>query len=223
MVKRAINDSKIDISMTGESNLMRDITVVIAEDESIVRLDLKEILTERGLKVVGEASRGDEAIELVKDHSPDLVILDIKMPGMDGIKAAEEISNLKSKPAILFLTAFSQRDLIERARDAGAMAYLIKPFQENELLPAIEIALARHEEVMAAEAYIDSLNDEKARLEAKIEFRKILDRAKGKLMDNYEMGEAEAFRFIQKTAMDRRIQMMSVCEEVISGTLVPLS
>ncbi len=207
--------------MSKDSYLKEDIKVVIAEDEAIVRLDLKEILTERGLTVVGEASRGDEAIELVKKYSPDLVILDIKMPGVDGIKAAEEISTFERKPAILFLTAFSQRDLIERARDAGAMAYLIKPFQENELLPAIEIALARHEEVTAAESYIDSLNDEKAKLEAKIEFRKLLDRAKGKLMDNFDMGEAEAFRFIQKTAMDKRIQMLAVCQDIISGEFRP--
>jgi response regulator NasT len=201
--------------------LKNKITVIIAEDEAIVRLDLKEMLTAQGFEVVGEASRGDQAIELVKERKPDLVILDIKMPGVDGIKAAEEIGTLLDKPAILFLTAFSQRDLIEKARDAGAMAYLIKPFQENELLPAIEIALARHAEVLAAEAYIGDLVDEKDKLEAKVEFRKLLDRTKGKLMDEFDMGEAQAFRFIQKSAMDRRVKMDEICNEVISGNLTP--
>jgi AmiR/NasT family two-component response regulator len=176
-------------------------------------MDLKEILIEEGYDVVGETARGDDAIKLAESTNPDLVILDIKMPGVDGLQAADEI-NKKGTSAILILTAFSQRDLIERARDAGAMAYLIKPFQRQELTAAIEIAFARYQEAKALEEEVTSLQD---RLEA----RKLLDKAKGRLMDEFELGEAEAFRFIQKTAMDKRLQMKEVAEMVLDNKLVP--
>ncbi len=167
-------------------------TVVIAEDEAIVRLDLREILEEQGFEVVGETGRGDEAVALAKEHQPDLVILDIKMPGLDGLSAAKDI-NVDRKSAILILTAFSQRNLIEEARDAGALAYLVKPFQQEELLPAIEVALARFAEMQALEAEVASLADDKRSLEEQLETRRWVDRAKGKLMDDRSMTESESF------------------------------
>ncbi|HET7653843.1 MAG TPA: response regulator [Acidimicrobiales bacterium] len=187
--------------------------VVIAEDEAIIRLDLKETLEEEGYEVVGETGRGDEAVAMVKDTSPDLAILDIKMPGMDGLTAAREIAGDKAA-AVLILTAFSQRDLIEQARDAGALAYLVKPFQKSELLPAIEVALGRFQEMRA-------LEDEVKGLEAQLEARKIVDRAKGRLMDDHGMKEAEAFRFIQTEAMSRRAKMVEVAQNVLDGALKP--
>ncbi|HLI16067.1 MAG TPA: response regulator [Acidimicrobiales bacterium] len=195
-------------------------TVVIAEDEAIVRLDLREILQEEGYRVVGETGRGDEAVELVRRLAPDLVILDIKMPGMDGLAAAREIGE-HSRTAVLILTAFSQRDLIEQARDAGALAYLVKPFQKEELLPAIEVALGRFAEVQALEAEVASLTDEKRRLEEKLETRRWLDRAKGRLMDEHGLKEAEAFAFIQRSAMDRRTTMRQVAQAIVAGELAP--
>ena len=187
--------------------------VVIAEDEAIIRLDLKETLQEEGYEVVGETGRGDEAVELVRQLEPDLAILDVKMPGLDGLAAAREISTEK-KSAVLILTAFSQRDLIEQARDAGALAYLVKPFQRSELIPAVEIALGRHREMRA-------LHDQTQSLEDQLETRKLVDRAKGILMDNHGMGESEAFDWIQKTAMNSRLRAKDVAEQVIAGTTTP--
>lgn len=189
--------------------------VVIAEDEAIIRLDLKETLQEEGYEVVGETGRGDEAVELVKQLEPDLVILDIKMPGIDGLEAAREIS-VDRKTAVLILTAFSQRDLIEQARDAGALAYLVKPFQRSELIPAVEVALGRHREMQA-------LADQNSSLEDQLETRKIVDRAKGILMDDHGLSESEAFSWIQKSAMTDRVTMRSVAEKVIAGEASPAS
>jgi response regulator NasT len=189
------------------------IRVVIAEDEAIIRLDLKETLEEEGYEVVGETGRGDEAVQLVKEQQPDLAILDVKMPGMDGLTAAGQITADK-QAAVLILTAFSQRDLIEKARDAGALAYLVKPFQKSELIPAVEVALGRFQEMKA-------LADENLSLSDQLETRKVVDRAKGKLMDNHEMTEADAFRFLQKTAMDTRSTLKQVAQDVIDGSLHP--
>jgi AmiR/NasT family two-component response regulator len=189
------------------------VSVVIAEDEAIVRLDLKEILEEEGYEVVGETGRGDEAVKLVRDLEPDLAILDIKMPGMDGLAAAREISN-EQRAAVLILTAFSQRNLIEEARDAGALAYLIKPFQRSELVPAIEVALGRFQEMKA-------LRDEVQGLENQLETRRVVDRAKGILMDECGMKEHAAFSYIQKTAMQERLTMKAIAERVIAGELRP--
>jgi len=189
------------------------IRVVIAEDEAIIRLDLKETLEEEGYEVVGETGRGDEAVELVKEKQPDLAILDVKMPGMDGLTAAGQITADKGA-AVLILTAFSQRDLIEKARDAGALAYLVKPFQKSELIPAVEVALGRFQEMKA-------LADENLSLADQLETRKVVDRAKGKLMDNHDMSEADAFRFLQKTAMDTRNTLKQVAQDVIDGSLQP--
>jgi two-component system, response regulator PdtaR len=195
-------------------------TVVIAEDEAIVRLDLRETLEEEGYEVVGETGRGDEAVELVRTHQPDLVILDVKMPGKDGLAAAAEI-NAERRSAVLILTAFSQRNLIEQARDAGALAYLVKPFQKEELLPAIEVALGRHAEMVALAEEVAALTGDKAGLEAQLETRRWIDRAKGRLMDDHDLRESEAFTFIQRTAMSRRTTMRVVAEEVVAGTLAP--
>jgi len=187
--------------------------VVIAEDEAIIRLDLKETLQEEGYDVVGETGRGDEAVQLVKELAPDLAILDIKMPGLDGLAAAREITTARGA-AVLILTAFSQRDLIEQARDAGALAYLVKPFQRSELIPAVEIALGRHREMR-------ELHDQNESLEDQLETRKLVDRAKGILMDNHGMGESEAFDWIQKTAMNGRVKARDIAEQVIAGTRTP--
>ncbi|MCB1005605.1 MAG: response regulator [Acidimicrobiales bacterium] len=187
--------------------------VVIAEDEAIIRLDLKETLEEEGYDVVGETGRGDEAVDLVKEHEPDLAILDIKMPGLDGLSAAREIAG-ERRAAVLILTAFSQRDLIEQARDAGALAYLVKPFQRSELIPAVEVALGVFKEMKA-------LHDQTANLEEQLETRKIVDRAKGQIMDAHGLSEHEAFSFIQKRAMQERQTMKAVAERVIAGELTP--
>ena len=189
------------------------VRVVIAEDEAIIRLDLREILEEEGYEVVGETGRGDEAVALVKEHEPDLVILDIKMPGIDGLAAAREIAG-EQRAAVLILTAFSQRDLIEQARDAGALAYLVKPFQKTELIPAIEVALARFQEIQA-------LQRENADLQQRLEARKLVDRAKGKLMDEHGMKEVEAFRFIRTKAMDNRVSLGEVARRILDGELSP--
>ncbi len=195
--------------------------VVIAEDEAIIRLDLREILEEEGYEVVGETGRGDEAVTLVRDQRPDLVILDIKMPGTDGLTAARAISE-ERLAAVLILTAFSQRNLIEEARNAGALAYLVKPFQKADLIPAIEVALGRFAEREALESEVAELRDERQAVEAKLETRKLLDRAKGLLMDECSMKELEAFRFIQKSAMDSRTSMKDTAAKVISGELRPV-
>jgi len=187
--------------------------VVIAEDEAIIRLDLKETLEEEGYEVVAETGRGDEAVELVREHSPDVAILDIKMPGLDGLSAAREIAG-ERMAAVLILTAFSQRDLIERARDAGALAYLVKPFQKADLFPAIEVALGRFQELKALHDQATSLNDQ-------LETRKTVDRAKGQLMDKSGLSEAAAFEFIQKTAMKERQTMRAVAQRVLDGDVAP--
>lgn len=198
--------------MSNEANISRT-RVVIAEDEAIIRLDLKETLEEEGYLVVGETGRGDEAVELVRELEPDVAILDIKMPGMDGLAAAREISGDR-RAAVLILTAFSQRELIEQARDAGALAYLVKPFQRAELVPAVELAVGRFRELRA-------LEDQAHSLEEQLETRKAVDRAKGILMDRDAMSEAEAFSFIQKHAMRNRTTMRLVAAQVIDGTLEP--
>ncbi len=195
-------------------------TVVIAEDEAIVRLDLREILEEEGYEVVGETGRGDEAVELARQHQPDLVILDIKMPGMDGLAAAREINTVR-RSAVLVLTAFSQRSLIEQARDAGALAYLVKPFQKEELLPAIEVALGRFAELRALEEENASLADDSARAREQLETRRWVDRAKGKLMDDHGMKESDAFTFIQRQAMSKRTTMHEIARQVVEGELAP--
>jgi two-component system, response regulator PdtaR len=183
--------------------------VLIAEDEAIIRLDLKEMLEEEGFDVVGEASDGEAAIRLASERRPDLVIMDIKMPGMDGLTAAERIVS-EELSAVLILTAFSQRDLVQRAADAGAIAYLVKPFQKSDLVPAIEIALARHAELAAVRKETQDLTQQ-------LETRKLVDRAKGRLMDSSGMTEADAFRHIQKRAMDERRSMRDVAEEILSN------
>ena len=188
-------------------------SIVIAEDEAIIRLDLREMLEEEGYTVVGEAGRGDQAVELVRDLKPDVVILDVKMPGMDGIEAARRITN-DATSAVLMLTAFSQREVIEQARDAGALAYLVKPFQKTDLVPAIELAIARHAETKALVAEVGELTE-------RLEVRKIVDRAKGRLIDAYGLKEADAFAFIQKTAMAGRTTMRAVAESVLKGEIAP--
>jgi AmiR/NasT family two-component response regulator len=183
--------------------------VLIAEDEALIRLDLREMLQEEGYDVIGEAADGEQAVALAMDLNPDLVICDVKMPKMDGIAAAAQIADKRIAPVVI-LTAFSQRDLIERARDAGAMAYLVKPFQKRDLLPAIEMATSRFSEIRALEGEVTDLRE---RLEA----RKLIERAKGLLMSKHAMSEPEAFRWIQRAAMDNRTSMRSVAELVLSG------
>ena len=183
--------------------------VLIAEDEALIRLDLAEMLVEEGFEVVGQAVDGVQAVELATELKPDLVILDVKMPRKDGIDAAGEIVADQIAPVVI-LTAFSQRELIERARDAGAMAYLVKPFSKADLLPAIELAVARFAEMAALRAEVADISQ---RLEA----RKIIDRAKGLLMLHQKMTEPEAFRWIQRTAMDRRTSMQAVAGAVLEG------
>ncbi len=182
--------------------------VVIAEDEALIRLDLREMLEEEGYVVAGEAGDGETAVKLAEELRPDLVIMDVKMPGLDGISAAERITANQVAPVII-LTAFSQRDLVQRASEAGAMAYLIKPFTKADLVPAIEVAASRFAEIAA-------LNAEAASLRERLEVRKLLDRAKGVLQDSRSMTEAQAFRWIQKTSMDRRQTMRAVAEEVLA-------
>ena len=183
--------------------------VIIAEDEALIRLDLAEMLAEEGFEVVGQAVDGDQAVEMATELRPDLVIMDVKMPKKDGIDAAGEIVAEQIAPVVI-LTAFSQRELIERARDAGAMAYLVKPFSKADLLPAIELAVARYAETAA-------LRIEVADISQRLEARKIIDRAKGLLMTHQKMTEPEAFRWIQRTAMDRRTSMQAVAGAVLEG------
>ena len=187
--------------------------VVIAEDEAIIRLDLQETLEEEGYEVVGSTGRGDEAVSLVRELMPDLAILDIKMPGMDGITAAKEIAAGRWA-AVLILTAFSQRDLVEQARDAGAIGYLVKPFQKSDLVPAIEVALGRFSELRALEQEVHSLEEQLAT-------RRIVERAKGMLMDRHGLPESEAFSFIQQTAMRQRAKMRKVAEQILDGSIHP--
>ena len=187
--------------------------VVIAEDEALIRLDLREMLEEEGYVVAGEAAEGGTAVELAQQLRPDLVIMDVKMPGLDGISAAERITADRLAPVVI-LTAFSQRDLVQRASDAGAMAYLIKPFTKADLVPAIEVAISRFQEISA-------LDTEVATLRERLEVRKVLDRAKGLLQAERGITEAEAFRWIQKASMDRRMTMRAVAEEIVQGPQQP--
>jgi two-component system, response regulator PdtaR len=187
--------------------------VLIAEDEAIIRLDLKEMLEEEGYSVVGEAADGQTAVDLAVEFRPNLVILDVKMPVLDGISAAEQIAAEHIAPVVI-LTAFSQRELVEGARDAGAMAYLVKPFTKADLVPAIEIAVSRFHEVSV-------LEDEVGTLKERLEVRKLLDRAKGKLQAEHGLSEPDAFRWIQKTSMDQRMAMRAVAECVLDGTMTP--
>lgn len=187
--------------------------ILIAEDEALIRLDLKETLIEEGYDVIGEAGDGAEAIRLVAELRPDVAILDIKMPGTDGLTAARSIIDDRLA-AVVILTAFSQRDLIQQARDAGALAYVVKPFHRNELVPAIELARARFSELTEANERVESL-------EQQLETRKIVDRAKGRLMDVHGMTENEAFRFVQTSAMGSRSTMREVADQVLDGSLIP--
>ncbi len=187
--------------------------VLIAEDEALIRLDLKEMLEEEGYSVVGEAADGQQAVDLAVSLRPDLVILDVKMPVLDGISAAEQVAADQIAPVVI-LTAFSQRELVERARDAGAMAYLVKPFTKADLVPAIEIAVSRFQEVAALAGEVGTLKE-------RLEVRKLLDRAKGKLQTEQGMSEPDAFRWIQKTSMDQRLAMRAVAERVLEGNMTP--
>jgi two-component system, response regulator PdtaR len=182
--------------------------VVIAEDEALIRMDLAEMLAEEGYDVVGQAADGEAAVELAEQHRPDLVVLDVKMPRLDGIAAAERIAAGRIAPVVI-LTAFSQRELVERARDAGAMAYLVKPFTKDDLLPAIEMAVTRFAELQLLEAEVADLTD-------RLETRKVVDRAKGVLQEQLQLSEPDAFRWIQKTAMDLRLSMREVAEGVLT-------
>ncbi|SDM33973.1 ANTAR domain-containing response regulator [Lentzea albidocapillata] len=183
--------------------------VLVAEDEALIRLDLVEMLREEGYDVAGEAADGEEAIKLATELDPDLVILDVKMPKVDGIEAAQHIAGNRIAPVVI-LTAFSQRDLVERARDAGAMAYLVKPFAKRDLVPAIELAMSRFSELAALEQEVAGLTE-------RLETRKVVERAKGILMTKQGLSEPEAFRWVQRTAMDRRTTMKAVAEAVIEN------
>jgi len=187
--------------------------VVIAEDEAIIRLDLRETLEEEGYEVVAETGRGDTAVDLVRELRPDLAIFDIKMPGIDGLEASRRVSADKLCPVVL-LTAFSQREIVEQARDAGALAYIVKPFQKSDLVPAIEVALGRFRELQL-------LANEIGALEEQLEARKIIDRAKGHLIDKCGLAEADAYAFIQRSAMSERTKMKDICERILAGTLMP--
>ena len=185
--------------------------IVVAEDETLIRMDLVEMLTESGYQVVAQAINGQEAITLATEHKPDLIILDVKMPILDGISAAEQLINICP---VLMLTAFSQKELVERARDSGVMAYVVKPFTINDLLPAIEISISRHRQMKTLESEVADLYE-------RLETRKLLDRAKGILMEALNLTEPEAFSWIQKTAMDRRIPMKEVAMAVIDPKFLP--
>ena len=185
--------------------------VLLAEDEALIRLDLKEMLEEEGFEVAGEAGDGETAVRLAHELRPDLVILDVKMPVLDGLSAAEQIVGARLAPVII-LTAFSQRDLVERAREAGAMAYLVKPFQKKDLIPTIEMAVSRFQEIVALEGEVSDLN---GRLEA----RKLIDRAKSVLQTDHGMTEPEAFRAVQRASMDQRRSMRAVAQDVLDGRL----
>ena len=182
-------------------------TVVVAEDEALIRLDIVEILKDQGFDVVAETDNGKTAVELAQKHRPDLVLMDVKMPIMDGITAAEEIAKEQIAPVVL-LTAFSQKELVDRAVEAGAMAYVVKPFTPADLIPALEIAMSRHEEILSLESEISDLTE-------RFETRKRVDRAKGLLMERMGLSEPEAFRWLQKTSMNRRLTMREVADAVI--------
>jgi len=181
--------------------------VVVAEDEELIRLDLVEMLTEAGYEVVGQAGDGEAAIEITEKEKPDLVVMDVKMPKLDGISAAERIANQRIAPVVI-LTAFSQKDLVERARDAGAMAYLTKPFTIDDLMPAIELAVSRFQEIKQLDAEVTDLQEQ-------LKARKMIEKAKGILMKNLSITEPEAFKWMQKTAMDKRRSMTDVAQLVM--------
>ncbi len=183
-------------------------TVVVAEDEALIRLDIVEILKDQGFDVVVEAGDGEEAVELTRQHQPDVVLMDVKMPKMDGISAAEVIAKEQIAPVVL-LTAFSQKELVDRATEAGAMAYVVKPFTEHDLIPSIEVAMSRYEQIKALAKEVTGLKDQ-------FETRKLVDRAKSLLITKMGLSEPEAFRWIQKTSMDRRLSMREVAETVVS-------
>lgn len=183
-------------------------TVVVAEDEALIRLDIVEILKDQGFDVVAEAGDGEEAVELTRQHQPDVVLMDVKMPKMDGISAAEVIAKEQIAPVVL-LTAFSQKELVDRATEAGAMAYVVKPFTEHDLIPSIEVAMSRYEQIKALAKEVTGLKDQ-------FETRKLVDRAKSLLITKKGLSEPEAFRWIQKTSMDRRLSMREVAETVVS-------
>jgi len=200
--------------MTSEAEVITGrARVLVAEDEALIRLDLAEMLAEEGYEVVAAVEDGEQAVARTEELRPDLVILDVKMPKLDGIAAAERIAGQRIAPVVI-LTAFSQRDLVERARAAGAMAYLVKPFQKSDLVPALEVADARHRELVA-------LGSEVRSLEERLEARKVIDRAKGRLMDENAMTESEAFSFLQKRAMNDRVRMRDVAQLVLDGQLLP--
>lgn len=203
-------DDAVDTMETGEQpGAPAGLRIVVAEDEALIRMDLAEMLTEAGHQVVGQASDGEQAVALAREHRPDIVVMDIKMPGLDGISSAEVLGRDHIAPVVM-LTAFSDRTLVERARDAGVMSYVVKPFTAHDVLPALDIAHARWQERKALEAEV-------ADLEERFETRKRLDRAKGLLQQQLTLTEADAFRWIQKAAMDRRLSMREVADAVISG------
>ncbi len=193
--------------------MTKPLRVVIAEDESLIRLDLVETLTEEGYEVVGQAGDGAKAVELVREHRPDVAVLDIKMPGTDGLEAARliEADNLC---AVVVLTAFSQAELVTAASEAGAMAYVVKPFNRNDLVPAIELAVARFGDMRAAREVNEDLVE-------RLESRKVIDRAKGQLMDQHKMSEADAFKFVRSSAMTNRTSMGDIAKEILDGKLKP--
>ena len=196
---------------TNNSTNNSKVRILVAEDETIIRLDLIEMLTEAGYEVVANAENGAVAIEMARLHKPDLAILDVKMPLVDGITAAQEIIEIAP---VLMLTAFSQRELVERARDAGVMAYVVKPFSINDLIPAIEIAISRHKQMKSLQAEVADVYD-------RLESRKLIEKAKGILMSGLSLSEPQAFSWIQKTAMDRRIPMKEVAMAVIDPKFMP--
>ena len=207
------DNSNKDLTSNSANNSTNNLKVriLVAEDETIIRLDLIEMLTEAGYEVVAHAENGAVAIEMAKLHKPDLAILDVKMPLVDGITAAQEIINIAP---VLMLTAFSQRELVERARDAGVMAYVVKPFSINDLIPAIEIAISRHKQMKSLQAEVADIYD-------RLESRKLIEKAKGILMSGLSLTEPQAFSWIQKTAMDRRIPMKEVAMAVIDPKFMP--
>jgi response regulator NasT len=194
--------------VTTADHVLPRLRVVIAEDQALIRMDLAEMLAEEGYSVVGQAADGEEAVALAEEHRPDLVVLDVKMPRLDGISAAQRIAQQRIAP-VLILTAFGQRELVERARDAGAMAYVVKPFTKNDLVPAIEMAVSRYAEITMLESEVADLHE-------RLETRKAVDRAKGILQQRLDLTEPEAFRWIQKTAMDLRLSMRQVAEGVVT-------
>ncbi|MFC7503271.1 ANTAR domain-containing response regulator [Nocardioides sp. CPCC 206347] len=197
-----------ETAATPSPSTPRQRTVVIAEDETLIRMDLAEMLADEGYDVVGQAGDGQRAIELAEEHRPDLVILDVKMPVLDGIAAAEAIAGKRIAPVVM-LTAFSQRDLVERAREAGAMSYLVKPFSQTDLVPAIEMAVSRFAEITQLESEVTDLKE-------RLETRKAVDRAKGILQEQLSLSEGDAFRWIQKTAMDLRMSMREVADGIVT-------